>query len=292
MKKIICTILFIFTGMSVFSQSSLMNVVCDSINSKRAYCSSFTNLNNHNAEVFGPGVNAGGGYTADDLLQTDLSLLQPNAIIDSAFLELSPDSNWNNINPGGTEDNSVTISLITSIWNQNTVNYTSEPTCSSNNQIIIPASTLPFHYNKFDVTSWVQYWVNQPLLNYGLKLSPINTSGASQRRYCWASSTNPKVSIRPKYKIYYRLPTGLNYQSSQSSIAVFIAKNDEIKIEGIAANEIVKSIIITKIDGTICYYRTDKILLPIFINNLPNNTYIISVETNLGKVCRKFLVEK
>ncbi|MEY4876252.1 MAG: Disaggregatase related repeat [Bacteroidota bacterium] len=295
MKKRIITILFVLISINAFSQSLFVNIVCDSINSKRAYCSSFTNLNNHNAEVFGPGVNSGGGYTADDLLQTDLSLLQPNAIIDSAFLELSPDSNWNNINPGGTEDNSVTISLITGIWNQNTVNYTSEPTYSTNNQIIIPASTLSFHYNKFDVTSWIQNWVSQPLSNYGLRLSPINISGTSQRRYCWASSTNPKVNIRPKYKIYYK-NNGVGYLNTNISDVTIVVDNNSFKI--ISKNSIFKleSFTVSNLIGQVVSNfkinseGNNTYTFPFNQNDMVSGLYFLTLKTNEGNIYKKIIL--
>ena len=89
-------------------------------------------------------------------LKFDLSSIPPGSIITSATLNLYFDSTTTSANHTLYGDNRAYIQRVTSPWNENTITWNNQPTATTINQLLLPASTLPIQdYRNIDVSSLV-----------------------------------------------------------------------------------------------------------------------------------------
>ena len=107
-------------------------------------------------------------YVRIFLIRFDLTGLPPDAIIDSAEMQL----HWNGCQKNPIPDPiPLGAFFVTSDWVENTVTYNTRPGWASvglNNPIPCPPLSDPTSWN---VTSFAQAWQSDPAHNYGLKVS-------------------------------------------------------------------------------------------------------------------------
>ena len=115
--------------------------------------------------------NTDGGYSEnwewDGLIKFDLSSIDENRIVKSAYLNLYYYEYKDN-NPANRK---IQISRIIERWNEKTVNWNNQPDCID---IITDQSTVPIsieEWMQWDVTNDVQNMINGNYLNNGWKLS-------------------------------------------------------------------------------------------------------------------------
>jgi hypothetical protein len=106
-------------------------------------------------------------YTA--LIQFDLSPLSsvsPSNIIDAQLLVWATTI--------GFGSSAVSLSQVTSPWNESTVTFITQPTVGG--FITQNINLLPGQYSSFDITSLLQSWLASPSSNFGVSLSPIGNT--------------------------------------------------------------------------------------------------------------------
>ncbi|MDR0604742.1 MAG: DNRLRE domain-containing protein, partial [Bacteroidales bacterium] len=99
------------------------------------------------------------------------------------------------------------IQKVTSSWDEQTVTWNTQPTTTTTNQIIIPASTSQWSYNFTDnstnLVAMVQNWVSNPATNFGF-MTRVEIE-ARYRCMVFASSDHPVDSLHPELTVTYLL---------------------------------------------------------------------------------------
>jgi hypothetical protein len=141
-----------------------------------------------------------------------LSTIPTNAQIVSAELKLfgvpsSSSTQGNSSYPGapfGTSNQSL-IQKVTSIWNEQTVTWNTQPTTTTANQITIPASTSQWNWNfsdnSSDLVAMVQDMVTNPATNFGFMLK-LQTE-IHYRSLIFASSDHSNPALWPELTVTY-----------------------------------------------------------------------------------------
>jgi hypothetical protein len=144
-----------------------------------------------------------------NLIWFDLSSIPASAVITDAKLSLYAWDGTSEQHSTLSGSNATLLRRVTSPWNENTVTWSSQPTTTSVNQVLLPASTsLTENYTGMNITHLVNDMIANP--NYGLMLQLQNES--YYRRMTFASSDHPNPALRPKLEVTYAL-------SNTSSIA-------------------------------------------------------------------------
>lgn len=137
----------------------------------------------------------------------DLDPLPANATITSA--ELSLYYNDMSASEGHAGDNTAILQRITSPWVENTISWGNQPATTTQNQVILPASTSTTQdYENINVTQLVRDIVNNPSSSYGIMFR-LQTEEVF-RSMKFASSDFPEADKRPKLEICYTLGTATN----------------------------------------------------------------------------------
>src|ERR1043165_3873061 len=137
------------------------------------------------------------------VIEFDLASIPPGAIIDSAYLSLYA---WGLPTGSGphsslTGSNIAWLRRVTSSWNESTVNWYTQPTATTMNQVTVPPSTSPSEDYRINVTPLVQDMVLYPTGSFGF-LFMLQTE-AYYRRLNFCSSDHSDPLKRPKLEIFY-----------------------------------------------------------------------------------------
>jgi hypothetical protein len=156
-------------------------------------------------------VNSGDTSIVRSLINYNLSQIPDNSKIISASLTLYNDPNGTvngglhsseSSNPGTGGDNGVYLRRITSVWNDTTVTWNTQPTTTSINQVSLPASTSTNQDYTVDVTSLIQDIVNNSKTSYGIMMSMKTET--PYRAMIFASGDCTNSAKRPKLVVKYR----------------------------------------------------------------------------------------
>ncbi|MBC8488263.1 MAG: DNRLRE domain-containing protein [Bacteroidetes bacterium] len=130
-------------------------------------------------------------------IEFDLSVIPPDTEILEAELSLFYHFLGGNPEQTHSGDNYTLLQRIISPWDEYTVNWNSQPSITSQNQVIIPPSTGPQQdYTNIDVTDLINDMLNDPDNSHGF-LFRIMTE-ETYRRVALASSDHPEPSRWPK----------------------------------------------------------------------------------------------
>ena len=135
------------------------------------------------------------------LVRFDLTGLPANAVIDSAALQLHP----NSCTKPGTYPVTMGSFYVTSDWYESTVTYNMRPTWGTvgvNNQV----DCLPENPTTWYITSFAQAWQSDPVHNYGVKVSAPWTVGLDYS-IAFNSREYYGTDLDPALVITYHLPT-------------------------------------------------------------------------------------
>ena len=138
------------------------------------------------------------------VIRFNYSSIPSNAMIDSAFVDLYAMSQSSGLSHGGST--ASMLQMITSSWNENTVTWASAPSVNSSIQTMIPSSSSNYQNYTINVTSMVQYHVNNPTLNYGFLFRLVNEDPSFPGKLYFYSSDGAPNGKAPKISIYYHLP--------------------------------------------------------------------------------------
>ena len=151
-----------------------------------------------------------GSYgTKQGLVQFDLSGIPSNSTIVNAQLSLyncdscgDPGHALINVsNPNGT--NQGLVQRVTSSWDENAVTWNTRPSFTTQNQVILPASTSASEdYTNINVTALVQDMLTNSSTSYGFLVSMQDTT--IYRRLIFASSDHINPAKHPKLVVQYK----------------------------------------------------------------------------------------
>ena len=210
MKKII---LLLLTGIALSLLVSAQTTIVlqpDAIQGKDAYLRSLSPNDNFGAH---PDLAAhawtfdGNEVIARGIIDFDLSGIPGGATINAARLSLySYNSPANGAHSTLSGSNESTISRVTSSWDENTVTWNNQPSTTTQNQVLLPASTNPIQdYPNIDVTDLVQDMIDDPGNSHGFLFKLVTEQ--YYRRMLFASSDNADPALHPKLEICYAMAT-------------------------------------------------------------------------------------
>ena len=223
----------------------------------------------------------------------DLSSIPSNAIIDSAYLELyfahNPSEGFST--HSGTTNSYVR--RVTMAWNENTINWSNQPSSTSTNQVNVPAHSSPIQDYKINVTSLVTDMMNPANGNYGFMLrmqDELNTYRGLQ----FASSDFTDASKRPKLTISYRqVSTGLENNKNQLS-TIQVQPNPSKGIFQFATDNSLNfnalSITIFDLTGKEVNVKVNQKESSIQLEGLPSGIYLARIQVNEGNISTKKLI--
>ena len=89
----------------------------------------------------------------------------------------------------------IEIGRVTSSWNDSTTSWNTQPTASYSDGIVVELADTDTGWQSVDVTTIVQYWLNQTYTNYGLSLRDDGSGGGGNEEMYFLSSDN--ISNKP-----------------------------------------------------------------------------------------------
>lgn len=167
-------------------------------------------------------TNGGTPVTVRALVDFDLTGIPQNAVIVSASLSLygyTSVSNVGHSNRSGS--NESVLRRITQSWDEQTVNWSTQPiTTNVNETTLLQSTSVNQHYLNINVTNLVQDMINDTANSHGFLLK-LKTE-QHYRSLLFASSDNTDSTIRPKLEVTYAISTGLEKSNlNNESIRLF-----------------------------------------------------------------------
>lgn len=138
----------------------------------------------------------------------DLTSIPVGSTINSAALSLYAYDQTTGLGQHSTMSgsNESVLQRVTTPWDESTVTWNSQPSSTSVNEVLLPASTSPTqNYTNIDVTQLVQDMVDNPSSSYGFLLKLVTESYYRKMNFC--SSDHANSSLRPKLVITYTEPS-------------------------------------------------------------------------------------
>lgn len=152
----------------------------------------------------------GGGipFIGRSLAYFDLSHIPQGAIITSASLDLFANPAPEHSPGHSIGSNTATLRRITSPWNENTTTWNTQPTTTTQNEVVLSASTgSQDDYLGIDVTALVQDMADQPSESHGFFLR-LNTEQPF-RALNFASGNTIDTEKVPRLEVCYTLTTSI-----------------------------------------------------------------------------------
>jgi len=151
-------------------------------------------------------TNSGSPTYIRNLIYFDLSEIPEGAKVTSARLSLF--NNDDSIAIGGpghakiSGSNEGILQRVIESWDINTVNWNNQPNTTSADQISLPESNNEFQdYTDIDITTLIQYFVDNPSENYGMLLRLTTEQHYRSLNFC--SSDHADTSKHPKLEITF-----------------------------------------------------------------------------------------
>ncbi|HTA27717.1 MAG TPA: DNRLRE domain-containing protein [Bacteroidia bacterium] len=165
---------------------------------------------------------SGGAFTSRSVLDFNWDTIPAGATITSATLSLYGDSNTSNYEGDSSLSgpNNWLIQRVTSTWNGSTVNWSTQPTTDTTDQVHMP-TTFPIYkdFPSIDVTKLVQDIVNNSPNQFGI-LWRLATE-VKYRSVVFSSNYYPNPARRPTLSVCYTSKTGVQQISDKPVISVY-----------------------------------------------------------------------
>ncbi|NOX46638.1 MAG: DNRLRE domain-containing protein [Chlorobi bacterium] len=137
------------------------------------------------------------------LFDFDLSVIPDSSEILQASLSLYYDPECGH--EGHSGENEAYLLRVTGFWEESAVDWNNQPTTSTENQVLLPASS---YYNQdyldIDVTDLVKDMISEPDNSYGFLIRHVVE--VQYRSLIFASSDHPNENLHPKLEITYQCP--------------------------------------------------------------------------------------
>ncbi len=222
------------------------------------------------------------------LLKFDYSAIPANAILDSALLSLYESVGSNSGDHSQQSgSNEALLQRVTGPWSELTVNWSTQPATTTDNEVTLPASTSANqNYLDMDVKNLAQDMINSD--NYGFMLRLVTEQ--HYRRLNFASSDNANAALHPSLKICYNDVTGIveNKIPFEQLISLYPnPANDKLFIEANGLDVI--EINIYNTNGSLVGQTKQLQNKSIDISQLANGVYIAEMKMKEESVKKRFV---
>ena len=232
-----------------------------------------TNVDPHQEFVFCGWTCQGSPCNDRALIQFNMSVIPANATLISATLGLHanpspiviPTANYGS-------NNAFLIRRVTSPWSESTVTWNTQPTTTTQNEVLVPQSTSSGQsYLNLDVTALVNDMRNDPQNSFGFMMRLVNEIPYNGRDF--ASSDHPDSTKWPSITYCFIIPTGINnLQESQAYFKVTpTVFTDKISVEFLALSKKVQFEILD-ISGKVIFRKV--------VDGVPNKYQKLDVYEN------------
>jgi hypothetical protein len=143
------------------------------------------------------------GNNATTIVRTyikfDLSTVPGDAVVVDADLKLYQ---WGTF---GTANFTIALYNVTSAWDESTITWNLQPTCSIDAEITSDI-TAAIAWKSWDIDTLVQTWLDGSITNYGVVLKDTDEASVNTLAYFWTSDYTADTTKRPELVIYYYIP--------------------------------------------------------------------------------------
>jgi len=143
------------------------------------------------------------GNSADSIMRTyikfDLSTIPIDAKVIDAKLMLYQ------FYMGGSDNFTIGLYKVTSDWEENTINWDTQPTCSCNVEALCDIIVSSNIWRSWDIDVLVQGWL-YGIDNYGMLLKDTDETSVNSFATFYTSDYTDDLSKRPKLEIDYYIP--------------------------------------------------------------------------------------
>ncbi|MCB0819892.1 MAG: DNRLRE domain-containing protein [Bacteroidetes bacterium] len=207
MKKLKTFLLSVLSASFCYSQTAveLQPSQLASLGFHTGYNSANTNYDNvaQFAAFCIPGFNTGVNSNRG-LIQFDFSGIPAGSTIISASLHLYKIPAIGFLVDHTIGNNESYMQRVTASWNQSTVTWNNAPAATSTGQAVLAASVVGNQNYDVDLTSLVQYHLDNPASNFGYLFRLANETPT--RVMMFASDVNSDISLRPTLSVVYCPP--------------------------------------------------------------------------------------
>ena len=223
-------------------------------------------------------TNGGNTSIIRGLLNFDLGNIPNGVIVESAKMSLfyNPNSTLSGVNIH-SGDNKFWIERIISPWNENTLNWSNQPSTTIENRVNVEQSAFDNQdYIDIDVTNLLADILDNPSEGFGfmLKMQDENTP---YNNVVFASSNHPNSSLHPLLEVCYSIVSSSENLKSENSIKMFPNPVQEI-IHFQNISERYTQLIIRNINGSILESKTLSNIesaVSVDIRHLPSGMYFV-----------------
>jgi hypothetical protein len=238
----------------------------------------------------------GSPFVQRSLFKFNLASIPTNAIVQSATLFLYYNPNTTNVGTHSqtSGSNSAIIQRITSNWDKNTVCWNNQPSYSTANQVILPASTSSTQNYAINVTSMMQDMISNPASSFGFMLKLQNEQ--YYRCLVFASCNHTNSALRPKLNIVYTVNPAAVNQFENSTIDFSVSPNPttnfiSLKSAYFHSNETVSIAVVNAIGQTVLYKNEIwSNCESLSLETLSSGTYFLQVKSDRGFACQKIII--
>ncbi|MEY4604181.1 MAG: hypothetical protein RIT43_1473 [Bacteroidota bacterium] len=211
MNNLFIATLSLFTATFSFAQT--LTLQPDAVSGKDAFINSLQPTTPSGASQDLSAIawtNSGSPVTVRGLIKFDLSSIPQGSLVNSATLYLyhnPSSSNTSAQHQSLSGSNEGVIRRITSEWDENTVNWNTQPTATAVNEVGIPQSVSATQDYVLDVTPLVQDMVSFPTSSFGFQIRLVTED--YYRSLIFASSDQSDPTNHPKLVVNYTDVSGI-----------------------------------------------------------------------------------
>ncbi len=237
---------------------------------------------------------------ARSLIDFDLSTLPSNAIITNATLSLYYYPSTSTVGHSTISgSNACWLKRITSNWNEMTVTWNNQPSTTTQNEVVLPASiNNTMDYPNIDVTNLISDIYNNPSAGYGMML--MLQTEQYYRALLFGSSNCPDQTKVPILEVCYHTIASVPEIKTLDSYSLSVYPNpayDAISIDYILADNSSVTIDFYNITGKLIdqinmgYETKGKHNLQYIMKTglFPSGIYLVKISTNDVILTNKFI---
>jgi len=231
MKKVlVCCLLELFSRI-ISGQNTTVVLQPDSACGKDAPISSLfpdQNFGNHPDFLATAWTNGGSAVVDRSLLEFNMSWIPKGTNVVNATLDLfhyNSTANIGHSNLSGPDN--ASLYRVTQSWDEHQVTWNNQPTYTTLNRVMLPASTSSTQNYSVDVTALVQDMINNPLNSFGFIFKEDTEQYYRSMLFASSNESNPAFhprltlvlagQITPGNLCYYQLPLNVSVAGTNAT---------------------------------------------------------------------------